>query len=257
MKIASKKGKIARTIVCIHGNSSSSKVFKNLLKTEKINQTIIAVDLPGQGASIEEYKNHQDFSMAFFKRKLLDFISTIDGDILLIGNSLGGHLALEISPEVDNLKGLVIFGTPPVKKPLNFEEAFIPVEALQTFFTENPSEQQIKDAAKVVVADSNDIQTIVEDFVRTNPKVRKCVAEDIMNENIPNEYEIYKSLTVPKFIIAGDKDPSVNLEYLKTLNESSQQSNLIELTNCGHYPSLEKPEQFIDILKNIVNKVFV
>lgn len=257
MKISSKKGKIAGTIVCIHGNSSSSKVFKNLLQTEKINHSIITVDLPGHGASIEEYKYHKDFSISFFKRKLIDYISTINDDILLIGNSLGGHLALEISPQINNLKGLVIFGTPPVKKPINFEEAFIPLAALQTFFSENPPKQEVEEAAKVAVVDINDTKIIVNDFISSNPKVRKCVTEDIMNENMLDEYEIYKSLAIPKFIIAGDKDPTVNLNYLKSLNESSKQSRLIEVTNCGHYPSLEQPNKFIEILKKITDKVFI
>ncbi len=47
-------------------------------------------------------------------------------------------------PALDHIgpKGLVIFGTPPIKKPVNIEEAFLPVPELQTYLSENPSQTE-------------------------------------------------------------------------------------------------------------------
>ena len=137
IKVGSKKG----TIVCLHGNSSSLIVFHPLFKSKLLDYSIISFDLPGHGDSIEKYKNHSNFSISFFKENLIKCINSIDDDILLVGNSLGGHLAIEISEEIKRLKGLLIFGSPPVKKPINFEEAFLPVAALQTYLTEKPTEE--------------------------------------------------------------------------------------------------------------------
>lgn len=257
MKKILKKGKKEGAIIFLHGNSSSSLVFEHILNSNKIQHTKIAVDLPGHGESKLEYNHHKDYSINFYSKKLIEYINSLKNDILLVGNSLGGHLALEIANQVKNLKGLVIFGTPPVKKPLNLEEAFLPIAALQTFFTENPTEQEIINAAEVALANTKDSKVIIDDFKNTIPRVRKCIAEDILDNNLANEHEIYENLDVHKFIIAGDNDPSVNLAYQKRLNKISKKSNLIVFDNCGHYPSLEQPEEFLKTIDAISKKVFI
>ena len=80
---------------------------------------------------------------------------------------------------------------------------------------------------------------------------------DAADNRLANEYEIFTQLDKPKYIIAGKQDPSVNFNYLKQVKENSIGiCELIVFENCGHYPSLEKPEEFIIKLKNITDSVF-
>ncbi|WP_159947526.1 alpha/beta fold hydrolase [Polaribacter septentrionalilitoris] len=257
MKKIIQKGKVKGTIIFIHGNSSSSAVFEQIIEADEILQTKIAIDLPGHGKSIREYKYHTDFSVQFYKDQLIELINNINDEIILVGNSLGGHLAIEIAQSITNLKGLVIFGTPPVKKPINFEEAFLPVEALQTFLTEIPSSQEIETAAEIAVFDNEHSTNIIVDFKKTNPLVRKCIAEDILGGKLSNEFEIFTKLKIPKFIIVGEEDPSVNSNYLVNVkNVCKDNCTIIPFKNCGHYPSLEKPQEFLKTLQTITEKVF-
>ena len=250
------EGKDKGTLVFIHGNSSSASIFKSILKSEVITSRKIAVDLPGHGSNLNGF-TPKDFTCAAYCSELLAFLNSIDDDILLIGNSMGGHLAIEIAPKVKRLKGLVIFGTPPLNKPINFEEAFIPVAALQTFLTENPKAEQIEEAAQVAVFDKENATEIIKDFELANPKVRSVLTADLMNNNFENQKEIFISLDVKKFIIAGRQDPSVNSEYLKQVkNACNNACEIIFFEQCGHYPSLEKPEEFIDAIKSITTQVF-
>ena len=125
LKYISKEGKNKGTIVFIHGNSSSSNVFSEVLNEKLIGCSLIAIDLPGHGDSLD---NHfEDFSFENLKSICTNFINTIDGDILIYGNSFGGNIAIEIAKDINNLKGLIIAGTPPVKKPLNLLEAYLPL----------------------------------------------------------------------------------------------------------------------------------
>ena len=251
------KGKDRGTIVFIHGNSSSADVFNNTMLSNSITQTRIAVDLPGHGNNLNNYTHTNDFSIASYCNKLIAFIAQIDDDILLVGNSLGGHLAIEIVNDLPRLKGLIIFGTPPLKKPINFEEAFLPVPALQTFVTENPTEIEIEEAANVAVFKKENAFKVIEDFKKSNPKVRKAIGIDLSEGNFSDQFQLFTNFKVPKFIIAGQQDPSVNLEYLKAVKEECKGTcELTIVTECGHYPSLEKPEEFADILKDIILKVF-
>lgn len=245
------------TIVFIHGNSSSSGVFKKVMESNTITSTKIAVDLPGHGANIEGFKNESDFSICNYRDKLVSFINQLDDDIILAGNSLGGHIAIEIATLIPRLKGLIIFGTPPLKKPLNLQEAFLPVPALQTFFTENPTDKEIETAAYEAVFKEQDSFKIIEDFKRSNPKLRKAIVADIAECNFLDEYSIFRNLNIPKLIIAGKQDPSVNLQYLEAVkNTCSNTCELIYIDECGHYPSLEKPKEFSMAINRMIQNIF-
>jgi pimeloyl-ACP methyl ester carboxylesterase len=257
MKYNIVKGKDKGSIVFIHGNSSSSYVFNEVLKSELISQTKIVIDLPGHGKSSNEYENDEDFFMCSYSEKLIKLINTLDDNIFLVGNSLGGHIAIEIAPHINKLMGLLIFGAPPLKKPLNLEEAFVFIPELQKYFIENVSEIEMKEAVEVMLFNKQCSSVMIEDFKKANPKVRKAIAIDIAEDKFLNQFKIFIDLSIPKYIIAGTHDPSVNLEYLKlVVNKSSSYSELIMFQNCGHYPSLEKPKEFNKTLERIIKEVF-
>ena len=245
------------TILFIHGNSSSSAVFRSCLSCPRIEHKMIAVDLLGHGANNKSDYSVHDLTMEAQKDFLLKEIDTIGGPIFLVGNSLGGHLAIESAPEIENLAGLVIFGTPPFRKPINPEEAFLPLESLQTFLTAYPDMAAIETVAKIAVANPEVVSVIVSDFKAANPLIRTAFADDIMGDRLSDEWGIFTNLKVPKYIIKGDKDPSVNPDYLKAIVKAcSNNCELIMIENCGHYPSLERPEEFNKVLFKIIAEVF-
>ncbi|MFI1773211.1 alpha/beta fold hydrolase [Thalassobellus citreus] len=257
MKYNIAKGQKKGTIVFIHGNSSSSKVYKDIMVCPEIECSKISLDLPGHGSNLEGYIHDEDFSLINYRNKLIAFINAIDDDVLLVGNSLGGHLAIEISKDIKRLKGLVVFGTPPVKKPINLEEAFLPVAALQTYLTENPTEEDIQSAMEVAVYDVKYANSLKEDFKKSNPKVRKAVFKAVSENKFLDQFEMFVNLGIPKFIIAGSHDPSVNPEYLKMVSEACNGNcELIHFENCGHYSSLENPKEFAETINVVANKVF-
>ncbi|WP_108802172.1 alpha/beta fold hydrolase [Aquimarina sp. Aq107] len=247
-------GNLKGTIIFIHGISSSSEVFKDIMNSKEIQFSKISFDLPGHGKA---YGYQEDFSLLSYKKALVSYISIIQEDIILVGNSFGGHLAIEIADQLKNLKALVIFGTPPLKKPVNFGEAFIPIEALQTFFKENPSEKEIIKASKIAVFNPKHSERIIVDFKRSNPDVRRSLALDLEEGNWANQYKIFKTLSIPKFIVKGKQDPTVNSKYLDSICATDQNCTIFEFDQCGHYPSLEKPNEFIDTIKFISEKVLL
>ncbi|WP_417886676.1 alpha/beta fold hydrolase [Zunongwangia sp.] len=251
------KGKERGTIVCIHGNSSSAKVYDDLLKSTAILQTKIAIDLLGHGNNQPDNVDFNKYSFSAQRQFLLENIKDIDDEILLIGNSMGGHLAIEISTEIPQLKGLVIMGTPPLKNPVNIEEAFIPVVALNTFLTVNPNEDEIRKTLGEVILNRSKIDLVTHDFKKANPLVRKALAIDLMENRLFNQYSIFTELNLPKYIISGDADLSVNREYLERVKNASNDScKIIDIQNCGHYPSLDQPFEFINIIKKIAPEIF-
>ena len=251
------KGKKKGTIVFIHGNSSSSEVFVDIMNSNKITQSKLSLDLPGHGKSIDIYTDEGDFSMKSYSEKIISVINQINDDILICGNSLGGHIAIEVSEKVPRLKGLVIFGTPPLKKPFNFEEAIIPMSELQIYTSEYATDSEIETATNIIVFNKRIIDTVIKAFKETNPKIRKALAKDFVENRWANQFEIFTNLKIPKFIIAGSFDTCIITDYLlEVVNKSQGICELLTIKDSGHYPSLENPDEFIDAMTYITNKVF-
>jgi len=246
--IITKKGTKKGTIVMIHGNSSSSNVFTPIIESN-LPYSLVTFDFYGHGESSHNGK----YKLSDMKDQVLSVVDNIDDDILLIGNSLGGHIAFEVANEIKNLKGLLTFGTPPVKRPLNMEEAFIITPALNTYFTENPTEEEIESSITTTVLDQKVIPLLKNDFLKTDPKVRSVIATQV--GEFSDELALLTNLDCLKFIIAGEQDPTVNPEYLDQ-NKKEANYQLLKLANCGHYASLDQPEEFNTLLKNITNQTF-
>ena len=242
-----------KNIIYIHGNSSSSNVFKPVLDVNSPYH-MCAFDLPGHGQStFSNNVNHYNFE--HYKKISLAQIKQLHGEVLLVGNSLGGNIAIEIAPQIENLKGLLIMGTPPIKRPLNLEEAIIPNDALPVFMTEYPTNEEIDNAMTLGVYNPKKRQRIKDDFLASAPKIRSAIAADISNENLANEYEIFIQLNCLKMIIQGRQEPTVNSLYLSSLAEQSK-ADLIYIDECAHYPTLEQPIQFLKHLNTFALKCF-
>lgn len=255
MKIKERKGTEKGTVVLIHGNSCSSEVFAPLFESD-IPYTLIAPDLPGHGNS-DRSENEEDYSIIRNCSDLLKMIGAIQDDILLVGHSLGGHYAIEIAEALQNLKGLVIFGTPPLKKPINAEEAFIPNPNIAALYMESPDDDQLMPFFEDAVVNKEVIPGLVKDFKRADPRVRPMLAKGLAQGEPSDEVAIFSRLNVPKYVIVPDKDPFINQDYLYLLQKQvSFPFTILSLSECGHYPSLETPEQFISILKEVSSEMF-
>jgi pimeloyl-ACP methyl ester carboxylesterase len=59
-----------------------------------------------------------------------------------VGWSLGGHVALEMAPDLREPRGFVIFGTPPLSPRAGMGEAFLPNPAMKVTFQKSVDSAQ-------------------------------------------------------------------------------------------------------------------
>tara|TARA_R110001606_G_scaffold79262_2_gene183105 strand:- start:879 stop:1670 length:792 start_codon:yes stop_codon:yes gene_type:complete len=253
INLQSKNDLASDTIVFLHGNSSSLKVFGGVLQANQLNHKLLAMDLPGHGSSYRSDDPKNDYSIANYKKEILKVIEEHGtGSILLVGNSLGGHLSIELAGLVKNLAGLLIFGSPPVKSPLNPNEAFLPNEGLSLFLSAQSEPEFKKRILSSLCRQEKDVALIIEDFDNTDPEARAVFGQSLgtPNEGFGDEFSMLKNSAVQKFVIQGSNEPSVSLEYLKQ-HQKELRYELIEIPECGHYPTLDQPEFFLQHLTRI------
>jgi len=245
------------TLVLLHGNSSSSHIFKSILDNKSIEQRVLAIDLPGHGYSDRSINPSKDYGMIPSKKIVIDVINKLSLDnYILAGNSLGGHIAMEIAPVLKELKGLLIFGAPPLKSPINIEEAFLPNDVLAPFLTEHTPETELDNSFNRIMRGTELSKFIKSGFLNTDPKVRSAILNDLNTLGaFGDEADIVLNLEVPIYVIHGLLDLTVNFDYIKKLLKNSS-AKIFEIDNCGHYPTIESPQLFISHLTKILGEVY-
>tara|TARA_R110000868_G_scaffold42760_1_gene144274 strand:+ start:4891 stop:5691 length:801 start_codon:yes stop_codon:yes gene_type:complete len=241
------------TIVFIHGNSTSSDVWKKQFENEDLALFhLVAFDLLGHGKSARL----DDYSIKNQVQILVENCHQFE-NILLVGHSLGAHLTIELLPFINNCIGCLIFGAPPVKKPINLEEAFLPNEKMDYFFEEKLNEIQVDEIVKLLIGDNSElVETLRDNIKNTDPKYRSSIAKEIGIGGFSDEYEILRASKIPIGIFQGENDPLVSTKYLQALEITGLWRNkIIAIPNSGHSPQLENPTFFNKAFLEFVNEI--
>ncbi|MEV6899323.1 alpha/beta fold hydrolase [Amycolatopsis sp. NPDC051372] len=140
-------------VVFVHGNSSSSAAWARVLDGAFGQRfRVLALDLPGHGESARA-KDPAAYSIPGYARVVADFAEAAGaGDAVLVGWSLGGHIALSASTRLPGVRGIVVHGTPPVASPADLATAFLPNPAVATGFTGEVSREDATAYARAQLA---------------------------------------------------------------------------------------------------------
>lgn len=107
-------------ILLIHGNSLSGLCFQKQLASQLGGRyRLIAVDLPGHGRSSPAQSPETTYTLPGYAEQIHNFTKALGiENALLVGWSLGGHILLEAANLLDNAAGFMVFGAPPIGKPM-------------------------------------------------------------------------------------------------------------------------------------------
>ncbi|MEO0143716.1 MAG: alpha/beta hydrolase [candidate division WOR-3 bacterium] len=204
-------------LIFIHGAGGSHLNW--LLITRKLkNFKIVNIDLP-ISESIENYEK-------FFK-------AILNEDSIIIGHSMGGAVGYYLSVVFDRIKGLVIINSAIFDK---FDIDLSKNEICERLYF---SKKLIDDCKR-------------RDYLMfKNSQLLKNHLE------ILNKFDAYKYIekflkkNLKAFHIIGENDKLVPIEsLLKTSNLLNVIRNYF-ISECGHMPHIEKPDEVLRILKDI------
>ncbi|MBL7896377.1 MAG: alpha/beta hydrolase [Bacteroidia bacterium] len=246
-----------RALVFIHGNSLNSKTFQSQM--ENLPFPVMAFDLPGHGLS-DRYTDFENiYCLPGYVSALKNLVAEFGmSDFILAGHSLGGHIALEAAEELNQTKGLFIFGTPPIGIPPEMDKMFLPNPNIAHLFSKDISES---DAMTVGMEFVFNNQTLAADLkamiLNTDGNTRLNLGASIGKGQFKNEKEFVSKTNLPIGIVQGNKETLVNLEYIKELSIPNLWNNKINiLENVGHIPQMENAEKFNSIIIDFCNSVF-
>mgnify|MGYP000982977373 CR=1 FL=1 len=179
-----------------------------------------------------------------FAKYLHDFIAFKQlEDVILLGNSLGGHIGLyhtKLYPS--KIKALVITGSSGLyesamgggyTKRSDYE--VIKKKSQDVFYDPEVATKEIVDE---VYATVNDRNKLIKTLAIAKSAIRHNMAKDL------------PKMQTPTCIIWGKNDTVTPPEVAKEFNSLLPDSDLYWIDKCGHAPMMEHPEEFNKILES-------
>ena len=161
---------------------------------------------------------------------------------ILLGNSLGGHIALYFAKmNIKNVDGLVLAGSSGLYEksmgdsyPKRGDYDYIKTKTEAVFYKPEVASKEMIDE---VYASVNDRSKVLKTLTIAKSAIRHNMAKDLPKMNVPT------------CIIWGRNDtvtpPEVAVDFQKLLPDA----NLFWVDKCGHVPMMEHPELFNEILE--------
>jgi len=168
-------------------------------------------------------------------------------DVILLGNSLGGHIGLlhtKMYPKM--VKALIITGSSGLYEsamgagyPKRGDYEFIKKKAEDVFFDPAVATKEIVDE---VFATVNDRVKLVKTLAIAKSAIRHNMAQDL------------PKMRTPTCIIWGENDSVTPPDVAELFHELLPDSALFWIKKCGHAPMMEHPEEFNTILDTWLEK---
>jgi pimeloyl-ACP methyl ester carboxylesterase len=246
-------------VLLIHGNSADAEMFAPQLGDGfGDSHHVVALDLPGHGKSSVAADPETTYSLGGYASVVVEVVRRLQlARPVVVGWSLGGHIALEAAEYLLDAAGFFIYGTPPFGIPPPFDRAFLPNPNLPAAFSRTISEEQASIVADALVRPGADGPPLFRAAIlNTDGRARALLGASLAAANYTNEVQIVANMRTPLAIAHGAEEQLVNLDYLQSLTIPSLWRGAIQLiADAGHSPHWEQPERFNALLAEFVADV--
>lgn len=240
------------TIIFLHGNSSSSRVFEEAVDLLTISCDVLLIDLIGHA----EGPMTGAYELSEHVKYVLDCCEEVVGDILIVGHSLGGHVAVQLMDKLRDVKGVILSGMYPFNSSTNADEVYNNTPLFSTYLNAQTTMESLDATIDAAIQNKEVAEVIKEDFLCADPMVREAWRHFETNyQEIFDEVQALKNTESRQVLVYGVNDPFVNPNYLQVIKESeSLKLELMPVENCGHYVSLERPQEFADVVSEVARE---
>lgn len=235
-------------IVLIHGLGGHSGRWEKVIPELSKSYRVIAPDLPGFGDS-DKPRYGFDYSVPSFSEFLNDFMKGLDiRKASIIGSSMGGYIAAYFASEHPEKTQKLVLVSPAGLSRRATPEAMSYMNAV--YF---PNEENAKSALEELFYDKHSVDVeMVEDFVSRmkNDDSKNAYFSSFFNLSRNHEFEErLGKIKSPSLIVWGEEDEIIPCEYAEEYVSMIPNSKKEMMTECGHMPFIEKPKEFLKLVK--------
>lgn len=232
-------------VLFLHGaGAAGPNPFDPMLERLNSDFEVFVPEHPGYGKSDRPdwIKNISDVADFY-----LDFLEHLNlSEIHLMGNSMGGWIACEIAVRnTQQIRSLTLIGSVGI----NVEGVAPPVY----LFDKTPEETM-----RLALTDEKIISELLsrqlsEEQIKINAQNLETAALYVSTPYSADLHEKLHIIDVPTLILGGDSDGLVSPAYLREFEKRIPKSILRILKDCGHIPSLERPDLLNSVFREFLS----
>jgi len=224
-------------LLVLHGLFGALSNFEHVIEHFKSNYTVVVPLLPLYTMPPEETSID---TLAIF---VSDFIK-LRGykEIALLGNSLGGHVALVCATRFPkDISALILTGSSGLYEeafgdgyPRKGDKEYLRKKIEITFYDPAMTTDKLVDECHEII---NDREKALRLLYLSKSAIRHNMAEDL------------PSITIPTCLIWGKNDKITPPSVAEEFNQMIPNSDLLWIDRCGHAAMMERPEEFNEALE--------
>jgi pimeloyl-ACP methyl ester carboxylesterase len=249
-------------VLLLHGLGAAKTSFFDTLAALSRDYRVHAIDLPGFGSSSKPASG--SYTASFFADSVLGLMDELGiGRAHLVGNSMGGRVALEIGLRRPERVGALALLCPAVAF---VKRDFWPLVRIARpelgVFPHHFSRRMVESQFWAMIGDRDAVDPSVGDiaideFQRIYGSALARYAFLAAARNIYLDtpygrhgfYERLSGLTAPSLFLWGTHDPLIPVGFKRHVANALPAAEQIVLQGCGHVPQIERPEQVNGLLR--------
>lgn len=230
-----------RNILLLHGLFGAVSNWDNIIEPLKEFANPITISFPIASGKISDITiSSLTLLTEYFIRKQ-NF-----SNLIVCGNSLGGHVALKLALESPHLfDKMILSGSSGLyehqveKLPLKPTAEFVRNQMEKVFFN------------KEFITDDG-VKSIVDCLLNKKTFLNYVIAaKSAKHDNLEN---VLGNINKETLLLWGEDDEVTPLDIAHTFNKLISNSTLKTIKSCGHAPMIEHPKWFADEIKNFITK---
>lgn len=236
------------TIVFVHGWLGNTNWWNGQQTFFTNNYNIVKIDLGGHGKSDKTRQHWTGRQYADDIKVVINQLSNTS-EIILVGHSMSGAYVLEACTDLPIVKAIILVDT--LK---DLDQTFTPEQAEQFMFSgyrkdfksavENmlPQHLFVKETPEMIK------NQLLQEFLQNTPELAINALKPLYSMDI---CKMAKQVNIPVRAINSDASPTNSENNQKYFKNYKQRT----ITDTGHYPMLEKPDEFNTILKELIEEL--
>ncbi len=233
----------SKNLMLLHGLFGALSNFEGLINHFGTKYNVIVPILPIYELPI------LNVSLGGLVDHLQDFVKYKSYDKMhLLGNSLGGHIALLYAlEELDRLESITLTGSSGLFEsgmgnsfPKRGDYDFMKAKTEETFYDPKIATKELVDEVFEIVNNRSKAIRII------------ATAKSAIRHNLSDKLDKIK---IPSLLIWGKNDTIAPPFVAEKFNELLPYSRLEFIDLCGHAPMMEHPEKFNEILEDFLTKL--